>query len=153
MYENPETIRYTADVVCIREGANPTVLLIRRKWAPFEGQWALPGGHVDKGETALQAAVRELLEETGVEVRPEELHALGVVDDPNRDPRGRYVSAAFLAVVPEGTKAVAGDDADIAGWTSIDYLKFMMSQGMLAFDHDVILNRALHAALVFMDLR
>jgi 8-oxo-dGTP pyrophosphatase MutT (NUDIX family) len=57
-----ETIHYTADVVLFAAGH---VLLIERGWDPYEGCWALPGGHVDAGETSVVAAARELEEETG----------------------------------------------------------------------------------------
>lgn len=71
MTETFETVRLTADVVVTT--TDDHVLLIERGWAPFEGQWALPGGHVDPGETSRAAAARELAEEAGVHAAPEEL--------------------------------------------------------------------------------
>ena len=59
MSDTPEThatIRYTADVVAVTDDGR--VLLIKRSWDPYENHWALPGGHVDHGETGLQAAAR-----------------------------------------------------------------------------------------------
>lgn len=134
-YEEPESIRYTADVVCVR---GDEVLLIERGWPPFEGMLALPGGHVDKGETAREAAVRELAEETGVFVPADsaEIVMLGVFDAPGRDPRGRYVSVAYLIRVPESTRAVAGDDARSVRWV------FIEGTPTLAFDHNEIINAA-----------
>ncbi|MEV7595497.1 RNase adapter RapZ [Streptomyces sp. NPDC089922] len=128
----PETIRYTADVVAMTPGGD--VLLIERGWAPHEGAWALPGGHVDRGETALQAAVRELEEETGVRVPASDLREIGVFDRPDRDPRGRYVTAAYLAIVPADTQITAGDDARTARWWPAANLP------PLAFDHADILD-------------
>ncbi|MGW7617398.1 NUDIX domain-containing protein [Streptomyces antimycoticus] len=145
-----ETIFYTADVVVITRDhllrrllnrilrrTSGRVLLIQRDWPPHEGAWALPGGHVDRGETSRQAAVRELAEEAGVHVQPADLQPVAdTFDAPDRDPRGRYVTAAYIAVVPVGTPIVAGDDARDARWWSLDALPD------LAFDHDEILRVA-----------
>ncbi|MEU3508800.1 NUDIX hydrolase [Streptomyces longwoodensis] len=128
-----ETIRYTADVVCIRGG---DVLLIERGWPPHKGQLALPGGHVDPGETSRAAAARELLEETGIDVDPYDLSLLGVYDAPGRDPRGRYVTAAYLVAVPTDITARAGDDAAAVCWVPLD-----KARG-LAFDHTDIVTTA-----------
>ncbi|GLP66615.1 hypothetical protein TUSST3_32360 [Streptomyces sp. TUS-ST3] len=129
--ETFETIRFTADIVVVTPDRQ--VLLIERGWDPYEGHWALPGGHVDPGETSRDAAVRELVEETGVHVTPAALHQLGAWDQPGRDPRGRYVTVAYLGTVPAGTPIVAGDDARSAQWWPLDALP------PLAFDHaDII---------------
>lgn len=126
-----EIIRYTADVVAIRPDSQ--VLLIERGWPPYEGKWALPGGHVDAGETSRAAAARELLEEADVRVDPDQLRQLGVWDAPDRDPRGRYVTVAYLALVADDTPIAAGDDARAARWWPLDHLP------PLAFDHAAIL--------------
>lgn len=131
--ETFETIRYTADVVCIRGG---DVLMIERGWPPHQGMLALPGGHVDPGETSRVAAARELLEETGVQVDPESLILVGVYDAPDRDPRGRYVTVAYAATVPAGTTAQAGDDAAAIQWVPL------AEPGDLAFDHNGIVADA-----------
>ncbi|MFF3487771.1 NUDIX domain-containing protein [Streptomyces sp. NPDC002701] len=139
MTETFESIRYTADVVCIRDGA---VLLIERGWPPHKGQLALPGGHVDPGETSRTAAARELLEETGVHVDPWDLSLIGIFDTPERDPRGRYVTVAYLVTVPADTTATAGDDAAAVSWTPLENARD------LAFDHTDIVTSAryrLHA--------
>ncbi|WP_406484493.1 NUDIX domain-containing protein [Streptomyces microflavus] len=133
MTELVEHIRYTADVVCIR---GSEVLLIERGWPPHKGMYALPGGHVDPGETSRNAAARELLEETGVHVAPADLVFVGVWDEPDRDPRGRYITAAYAAIVPEDTTARAGDDAAAVRWAPLD------APGTLAFDHGEIVAAA-----------
>ncbi|MFD7734306.1 NUDIX domain-containing protein [Kitasatospora phosalacinea] len=130
-----ETIRYTADVVAVRPDGS--VLLIERGWPPHQGLLALPGGHVDTGESALAAAVRELHEETGVLIDTGDLVLIGVYDEPDRDPRGRYVSAAYLARVPADTQARAGDDATSVHWTPLNALP-----EQLAFDHHLVLADA-----------
>ncbi|MGM9386143.1 NUDIX domain-containing protein [Streptomyces antibioticus] len=135
MTETLETIRFTADVVCIRDGA---VLLIERGWPPHKGRLALPGGHVDPGETSRAAAARELLEETGVHVDADDLTLIGIYDTPDRDPRGRYVTAAYLVTVPAHTTAQAGDDAAAIRWTPLTHT------GSLAFDHSAIVAAAHH---------
>ncbi|WP_335940013.1 NUDIX hydrolase [Streptomyces sp. PTD5-9] len=126
-------MRYTADVVAMTPSGE--VLLIERGWPPHVGAWALPGGHVDRGETSRAAAVRELAEETGVHVPAADLREIGVFDRPDRDPRGRYVTTAYLAIVPAGTPFVAGDDARTARWWPASNLP------PLAFDHADILDR------------
>ncbi|MFH9425490.1 NUDIX domain-containing protein [Streptomyces sp. NPDC017529] len=128
-----ETIFYTVDVTCIR---GRHFLAITRDWPPYEGDFALPGGYVDRGETALEAAVRELREETGVRITEGDLTLVGVYDDPGRDPRGRCISVAFVVLVPDSTTAQAGDDARAVQWVPLD------GHSPLAFDHDRIVADA-----------
>ena len=105
----PETPKLMVDVVIPSERG---VVLIRRGGEPFEGQWALPGGFVEVGETVEAAAVREAAEETGLAV---ELAGLvGVYSDPDRDPRGHNVSVAFLARVAGGDLIAATDASEVA---------------------------------------
>jgi 8-oxo-dGTP diphosphatase len=125
----------TVDVVIVTAGRRRRVLLVRRKHDPFAGTWALPGGFVDMDEALDAAARRELYEETGVEAeRLEQLYAFG---DPGRDPRGRTVSVAYLAVVdPRRLRPRAADDAAEVAWHSL------ASPPPLAFDHARILAEA-----------
>ncbi len=129
----PKTPALAAD--CVVVDAGNRVLLVRRKYPPFKGRYALPGGFVEIGETAEAACRRELMEETGVTAG--KLQLLGVYSDPDRDPRGHTCSAVFLTRVRRAT-AKAGDDAATAEWIedwSID----------LAFDHARILADARRA--------
>ncbi|SES31390.1 8-oxo-dGTP diphosphatase [Streptomyces sp. yr375] len=128
-----ETIRYTADVVLLAAGH---VLLIERGWDPFKGRWALPGGHVDRGETSLAAGSRELEQETGISVPAADLRQVGAYDAPDRDPRGRYVSVAYTATLTTLVQPTAGDDATAARWWPLDALPD------LAFDHAEIVAEA-----------
>jgi 8-oxo-dGTP diphosphatase len=131
----------TADMVVIGHNAlaRPCVLLIERGHDPYAGHLALPGGYVETGETFQQAAVRELAEETGVTVDPDRLHEIGIYDTPDRDPRGRVVSVAFLAIVADLPLAVGADDAVMARWVPVTELM----PSTLAFDHAVILRAGL----------
>lgn len=135
MTETIETIRYTADVVVTT--TDGYVLLIERGWDPHKGQWALPGGFVDPGETSRAAAARELGEEAGVHAAPDELTRVDVFDEPGRDPRGRYVTVAYQLTVIPGTITEAGDDAVRAEWWPLNSLP------PLAFDHAAIIRAAI----------
>jgi 8-oxo-dGTP diphosphatase len=111
------------------------VLLVRRKIAPFAGQFAIPGGFVHEDEDLDQAAKRELQEETGVsDVYLEQLYSFG---KPDRDPRDRVITVAYFALISADRKLRAGSDAAEADWYSVD------DQPSLAFDHAAILNYAL----------
>lgn len=124
----------TVDVALVTLEAKPRILLIRRKAEPFAGCWALPGGFVEENERPLDAARRELLEETGLtQTDLEQLHAFG---DSGRDPRGWTVSIVYTArVIPELLKPFAGDDAAAVRWFSLT------KPPELAFDHGIILSR------------
>jgi 8-oxo-dGTP diphosphatase len=128
----------TVDCLIFGQDANkPTkVLLIQRAHEPFQGKWAIPGGFIDANETALQAANRELEEETNLKgIDMQQLHTFTA---PNRDPRGWVVSIAHYALVDiNACKPVAGDDARNATWFALDELPEM------AFDHDEILKMAI----------
>lgn len=148
MTETHETARLTADVALFgeRDGV-PHVLLIRRGWPPYEGLLAMPGGHVDPGETTEDAARRELAEETGIVV--EDLALVGVYAAPGRDPRGRYASWAYRANVAGTPTPTAGDDADAAEWVPVaDALG-----EDLAFDHGEILRASYVPRAVLDGLR
>jgi len=120
----------TADIVALTLiDAELCVLLIKRGGHPFKGCWALPGGFVNVDESSVQAATRELAEETGVELF--HLEQLGTYDTPGRDPRMRVASVAYLAVLPEAVGATGDDDAVAAEWWPVGELDELE----LAFDH------------------
>lgn len=125
----PETPALTADAI-IRLDDDPYRILLVERANPPHGL-ALPGGFVDVGESAEEAAVREAREETGVEITLVEL--LGLYSDPDRDPRGHTASAVYVA---NGRGLpTAGDDA--AGVRVVDVRD---NSRELAFDHARILS-------------
>jgi 8-oxo-dGTP diphosphatase len=95
--------------------AGGRILLIRRGHEPEAGRWSLPGGRVEPGETDQQALVREVREETGLEVAPGPL--AGAVDRPA--PGGRVLVIRDYAATVTGGTLAAGDDADDARWFSM----------------------------------
>ena len=113
-----------------------SVLLIKRKYDPFKGMWAIPGGFVLNDESLETAVERELQEETGVTINYlEQLYTFGEVD---RDPRGRVVTVAYVGLVrPNSFKIVAATDAAQVQWFTIEELP------ELSFDHQKILNIAI----------
>lgn len=128
----PQTPKLTADCVIFNdEGA---VLLIRRKHAPFAGSYALPGGFVEVGETVEAACIREVREETGLDI--DEPNLVGVYSRPGRDPRGHTVSVAFAVNLTDAVEPQAGSDADSVLWV-VDWQKLA-----LAFDHAEIIADA-----------
>lgn len=125
----------TVDVVLATREPHPRVLLIKRAKDPFTGTWALPGGFVDENERLIDAARRELVEETGVAVG--DLEQLCAAGDPGRDPRGWTVSVVFFGRVnADEVTAKGADDATEAEWFRLEQLPD------LAFDHAQILRRA-----------
>lgn len=135
-YEYPHPA-VTVDVVIFTvRNDELKVLLIKRAQQPFIGSWALPGGFVDVEEGLVDAAKRELREETGVAAAYlEQLYTFG---EPKRDPRERVISVAYYALMPSDALEIkAASDAEGVGWFSIDELP------KLAFDHTEILDMAL----------
>lgn len=121
------------------------VLLVQRGEPPFEGDWALPGGFVrvgdafdDRGESLQQAARRELIEETHLDLQSAWLEQVGAFGAPDRDPRMRVISVAYTALLrPDLAPLVrGGSDAADARWASMTELP------SLAFDHADLLGHA-----------
>ncbi|NHJ24301.1 MAG: NUDIX hydrolase [Candidatus Lokiarchaeota archaeon] len=126
---------YTADAVIVDDNRN--VILIKRKYYPYIGKYALPGGFIKYNEDAKQAVIREVREETNLVVEIDD--KIGTYDQKGRDPRGRIVSTAFKChLVKDLSKMAGGDDATVADAIPIEKVKNMD----LAFDHKRILKDA-----------
>lgn len=112
------------------------ILLVQRKYAPFAGHWALPGGFVDPNEDLLPAALRELHEESGL--APVWATQLQTYGTPGRDPRRHTISVAHLGICV-GTPAVTcSDETPVVAWHPIHTLP------ALAFDHEHMVEAARH---------
>ena len=131
----PKPITPLVVVDAVVKYSENSIVLIRRKNPPFRGEFALPGGFVDVGETVEEACIRETYEETNIRVTIKKL--IGVFSAPNRDPRGHNISIAFLCEpLTDSEKPLAKDDAqalEIVKLTDLSSLK-------LAFDHKDIIN-------------
>lgn len=140
----------TVDVVVLTiRGGELHVLLVERRDDPFAGAWALPGGFVRPDETLGQAAARELEEETGVSAEDLPAGALAQLasyGDPDRDPRMRVVSVAYLAVVSDLGRPAPGGDAVKAEVMPVSSVLGRHRKHKLAFDHELILTEAVEQA-------
>lgn len=132
---SPPPVLLTVDLVILtlREG-RLCVLLVERGEDPFRGTLALPGGFLNHaGEEILDAAHRELREETALTAGWVHLEQLATYGDAGRDPRGRVVSVAHLAIAPGLPEPVAGTDAADAVWVPAEAA--LSGEVKLAFDH------------------
>ena len=136
IYDWPRPTVSVDAVVFTFSGNKAKLLLIKRRYEPFKGMWALPGGFVDIDEELENAAARELAEETGLEGVPmQQLHTFG---ECGRDPRGRQITIAYMGIATSGqNKIKAGDDAAEARWFDIEKLP-----KDLGFDHNKIVKFA-----------
>ena len=125
----------TVDVAVITTEQEPKVLLIQRGNEPYKGHWAFPGGFMDMDETTEQCAIRELEEETGLQIS--EVKQIGAYSKVDRDPRGRTITVAYIARIANAEKVNGQDDAAKAEWFPINNLP------PLAFDHEDIMKDAI----------
>lgn len=135
-YRNPSL---TTDIFIFDDDLN--FILIKRKNEPCKDYWALPGGFVDYGECVEDAAIREALEETSINVELKEL--VGVYSDPSRDPRGHTVSITYTARGNMKKMNAADDACDIGLFKQEDLEKIN-----LAFDHAKIIKDCLKSIIM-----
>ena len=134
-------VAVTVDVVVLTiRDDQLQVLLVERGVEPFRGALALPGGFIHDDEDAEPAARRELAEETALDDGRMHLEQLNAYGAPDRDPRGRIITVAYLAIAPSLPTPVAGSDARAARWVPVEEIEG------LAFDHDQILADGLERA-------
>lgn len=139
-----KTAAVTVDLVVLTvRGDQLVALVVRRGVEPFKGRWALPGGFVREGEDLPDAAAREMEEETGIAAIGAHLEQLATYGKPRRDPRGRVVTVAYLALVPDLPSPTAGSDAADAAWHPVWEL---LRGAPLAFDHHQILRHGIERA-------
>ena len=113
------------------------VLLIQRSKEPFKDKMVLPGGFMKLGETAEEAAVREVKEETSLDIILD--HILGVYSAPNRDPRGHIMSTVFIGKISPNSiskKPIAGDGVTTTKWINLKAIE----EEDFGFDHKQILR-------------
>ena len=132
---------------CILDPKTGIVREVSRE--PFD--YALPGGHVEwQGESLVEAACRELLEETSIEVKPEDLVQIGAYGGIGRDPRsGRTVSIAFVAFSPDFASPFAGSDAAKAKF--MDVIEVLADPNRLEFDHNQMIRDAISRVRELME--
>lgn len=141
------SVAYTSDLLIftLKEGAL-ALLMVKRGGHPFKGTWALPGGFVNPSEDSETAAIRELAEETGIDLSGSGegyLEQLKTYSTPGRDPRGRVISTAYIALLPNVQDPEAGDDATEARFFAVDDLLGENAEFPLAFDHESIIRDGL----------
>jgi 8-oxo-dGTP diphosphatase len=137
-WQAPRVLLTVDPVILTIRAAGLSVLLVQRGVEPYAGMMALPGGFLrDEAEPILMAARRELGEETGLDADALHLEQFGVYGDPGRDPRGRVVSVAYLAIMPRLPDPVGATDAADARWARVDDV--LAGRLELAFDHQQVI--------------
>ncbi|MCX6817755.1 MAG: NUDIX hydrolase [Candidatus Aenigmarchaeota archaeon] len=112
------------------------VVLVRRRFFPFIGSYAIPGGFIEFGEAVEKTCVREAFEETGLKVKIVKL--LGVYSKMGRDPRGHTVSIIYLCKPVGGSIIESSDETyDVKAFSRSELRKLKF-----AFDHKKILKDA-----------
>lgn len=142
-YEFPRP-RITVDVVILKPSSfeEYEVLLVKRKQEPYKGLLALPGGHLEiEIERIHEAACREVLEETGLHIRPSHLRFVNYYDSLKRHPYDRVITFGFVVLLDSSTtpeiKIQDLDEVESCSWYKLEEAK------NLAYDHDKILEEAM----------
>lgn len=135
---------YTADIVVFTIiSGQLSLLLIKRGGYPYKGCWAIPGGFVEQTESSEDAALRELKEETGLTLDGIYFEQLKTYSQPDRDPRTRVISTAYVTFIPDLPVPVGGDDADEAHFFAVADILDGNESIDLSFDHETIIRDGL----------
>lgn len=142
-YEFPKVADLTASFALFCFDTDEVFILLgkRKSTKAFPNAWCIPGGYLNEGELLKECAIRELREETGVDVPLTSVMFVDVFDDLNRDPRGRVIDHVYTAVID---KCLLPDlshpecDLEDAQWFPVSKLADMQ----LAFDHNKSLREA-----------
>jgi len=125
--------------VALFDRTRQAFLLIERGNEPYAGRLAFPGGFIEAGEEDIkQTAMRELFEETGVDVNVEDLVQIDLRSRPDRDPRDHVIDIGFYIEVGSA-KPKAGDDAAAIHWAKPEEFERLQ----LAFDHNELWSKAM----------
>lgn len=135
-YRYPRPALTVDAIIYVKDSERFSLLLIKRGREPFLGQWALPGGFVEMDELLEESCLRELKEETGLQLS--DIRQYKVFDAVDRDPRGRTISVIFYAELESQKEVRGGDDAALARWFPF----FDLPQ--MAFDHYQIIQNFFH---------
>lgn len=109
----------TGDTYRHNSKSNLSILMVKRGEHPYKDMWALPGGFLKCDETVEECAYREIKEEANV--KPISLMPVGIFSNPNRDPRGRIISNAYLSIISDDVKPKGGTDATEASWFDVSF--------------------------------
>jgi len=145
----PVPFYVAVDIVAMTiENKELKTVVVHRETAKT-GMLALPGGIVKPNESLRQAAIRELFEETGIKVEADQLHQGRAFGDPDRDPRGRYVTIAYVALLPIIDVIKAGSDAATAELVPVQ--RILSGKLKLEFDHNKIVRTAYKKAIKLIE--
>jgi 8-oxo-dGTP diphosphatase len=145
MSDQAAGVLVTVDIVIPRlspSGSGWEVVLIQRIKQPYQGMWALPGGHLNTDDSSLEAAAqREAREETGLDIPLHLFKQVQTYED-FEDPRGKYVCLLYVLSEPLSPEASieAGDDASHVQWYAVENLQCLPD---LAYNHIRLLREAL----------
>jgi len=142
--KNPETPYLAVDALVLRKQRETNfhdILLVRRKFDPFKGKLAFPGGFVKYNEDPENACLRELFEET--KVKGQELKLIGVYGKPGRDPRKHIVTICYRIDVDFEQNVIPGDEVFEAQFFNV--CKILKDPTEFAFDHFDILKKHIYS--------